>query len=297
VANLNSIDAAMPAVIVLGRHGHSEGQAAAELEKQGDLSAFTPNFRRTPSSQWHLTREGVRQAQSAGAWLQQHMLGSRVLASESFDRGYFSPHVRSRQTMGAILYNRENIVEQSHFGLPRIRWDIRLREQDFGDVSTIPRSEFELHYPVSVRNRQTDPLYARLPGGESIPDVMDRTWSFLGALARAHARGVDSALIVSHGRQITATQLALEGIDPHNWEEFEKANRIDNCQMVAYSRRDPKSGKEHSGFHWVSSTSPWQTPEQPPTWREFAAPTAVAVEECLRGIPEEWLSGESVKPQ
>jgi broad specificity phosphatase PhoE len=283
---------AMPAVLALLRHGQSVGQYVAEQEKQGDFSAFTEDFRNTSSALWDLTHTGFRQARQASGWMNEFVVNSTVLPASQFDKGYFSPHTRARQTMGAVLLaglvENATVNERLSAELYEVNQDLRLRELDFGEVSTIPRHEFHSKYPESVWARKVDPVYGRTPGGESVADVMDRTRSFLGALTRAHTRGVDAALVVSHGRQIRSTQLALEGIDPLNWRDYDSENEIKNCQVVLYSRRDPETGDEYPTFRWTSSTCPWETFE-PPTWREFSAPTAMSAEDCLQGIPREWL--------
>lgn len=283
----------MPQVLALVRHGYSEGQRAADLEKRGDLSAFTDEFRRTSSANWNLTREGFLQARQTAAWLGRHVIDSTIMVEPQFDRGYFSPYTRSRQTMGALLLaglvKQATVNERLASGTYIAAHDIRLRELDFGEVSTIPRQEFQDKYPESIAARKIDPIFGRNPGGESIADVMDRSRSFLGALARAYARGVNRAIVAGHGRQIRSMQLALEGIDPIYWREYDRDNEIKNCQVVLYSRIDPKTGLELPTFHWTASVCPWETPDQPPIWREFSAPTAVTAEDCLEGIPAEWL--------
>lgn len=290
----NTVQSRMPEILVLVRHGHSEGQRAAELEKQGDLSAFTETFRNTSSSLWNLTKKGFKQACQTAQWLETFVADTDMLPNGQFDKGYFSPYMRSRQTMGALLLG--NLVKQAttnerlaespfYFVNP----DLRLRELDFGVISTIPRQEFHDKYPDSVAARKIDPVFGRTPGGESISDVMDRSRSFLGALARAHDRGVNSAIVVSHGRQIRSTQLALEGIDMLEWTDYDRANEIKNCQTVLYSRRNPEDGTVKPTFGWTASVCPWEAPDAPPEWREFSAPTVMTAADCLKGIPKEWL--------
>lgn len=286
----------MPPLLALVRHGESEGQVASRLEKQGDLSAFTEEFRNTSSAEWNLSRKGFWQARMAAAWMREHLMGSIALPEKSFDRGYFSSLKRARQTMGALLL-QDLVAPAMINGQPvpdhyNVSYDIRLRELDFGNVSTIPQQEFRELYPDSVLTRRIDPLYGRTPGGESIADVMDRSRGFFGSLARAHERGVRSALVVSHGRHIRSNQLSIEGIDPLKWHDYEgrSENEIKNCQVVLYSRRNPETGAESPTYRWTSSTCPWETPDQPPQWREFSVTMAMTAEDCLKGIPGEWLN-------
>lgn len=278
----------MPRTLVLVRHGESEGNVAGARDKAGDPSAFDEAYRSTPSSTWKLTREGFGQGRSSGLWQNRFVIGTPSLPGDAFDRGYISPHTRSRQTMGAVALH---VPIRGGVATMDMRLDLRLREQDFGDISLMERREYERLYGDNARTRRIDPLYWRPPGGESVADVADtRVRSYIGALARDHAEGVESAVVATHGRYISATQVVLEGLDPHKWVDYLKTNEIKNGTTVQYTCVDPESGLEARSYHWTRIATPWEAPSDPGTWRYFDAPNTMSLEECLEGIPEDWKS-------
>ncbi len=56
----------LPYELILVRHGESEGNLAQARSKRGDMSAYTPEFRRKHSSSYRLTDKGIMQAKLAG---------------------------------------------------------------------------------------------------------------------------------------------------------------------------------------------------------------------------------------
>jgi broad specificity phosphatase PhoE len=229
---------AMPEELVLVRHGHSEGNLVVDRSKQGDDSFYTPDFRERPGHRWRLTEEGQKQAEIAGRWVLENI-------SEEFDRYYVSPYVRAKETAGLL-------------GLPDAEWrvDPRLRERDWGDIGSLPRSEFKEQYPQNAFLKEVDSLYWRPPGGESIQDVRMRVRNMFDTLHRETAG--QKVIIVTHGEFMWATRAELEYMSDEDWVEADnnKDNKIHNAQVIHYSKNGP--GSEPAKYlSWTRSVCPW----------------------------------------
>ena len=102
-----------------------------------------------------------------------------------------------------------------------------------------------------------DPLYWVPPGGESIAQVAEnRVRNFLYTLHRElDGRRV---LAVTHGEFIWATRLVLERFDDDEYERLvtDDAERIGNCEIVHYSRRDPTSELTSDRLEWIRRSRP-----------------------------------------
>jgi len=276
--------AVMPALLVSVRHGETD---------TSDLSIAN---RELP-----LTREGFKQARRAGVWLTEQLVGSNVLPAVEFDRAYFSPYERSRQTVGGIAKHtpiRRVAVPDRRLAVPDVddifamTPDLRLRELHFGDASLMTPQQMRATFGQTVTVRDADTLLGRTPNGDSVADVYDRVRSYLGRLARGKERGENHVLAVSHGRTTRALQLALMGLDPKDWLAFDEdpANEIGYTTRVMFSRYDPVTGREHPTYHWTAISHMTSENDEPPQWQEFEAPVGTTIEECLAKIPEEWLN-------
>ena len=264
----------MPNDLVLIRHGESDGNVATNAAKHGDLSRYTEAFTTTPGSQWRLTDLGRAQAEAAGDWIRTELpLATRAVATDGdvalFDRHYVSPYVRARETA-------------AHLGLPGARWRLNraLRERDWGDIGSMPRTEFE-NSPLYVENaklKKADPLYWVAPNGESIAQVAeDRVRNVLDTLHR-ECDG-DAVAIVGHGELIMGFILMLERLTDEEFvsRDRDPAHKIHNCQVVHYTRRDPSgSGDVRGKLAWVRHARPVQVGDgwqmQVEDWRELTFP-------------------------
>ena len=231
---------AMPSNLVLVRHGHSEGNLVSDKSKQGDDSFYTPDFRERPGHRWRLTKDGTEQAQKAGSWILENIL-------QKFDRYYVSPYVRTRET--AALLN-----------LPDAEWrvDQRLRERDWGDIGSMPKTEFHKDYPRSASMKKTDALYWRPPGGESIADVRLRVRNLFDTLHRECAG--QSVLLVTHGEFMWAARAELEYMTDEQWvlSDLDPAQKIRNTQVIRYTRNHPETGETGKYIAWQKSVCPWK---------------------------------------
>lgn len=272
-----SVTAVMPALLVSVRHGETN---------TSDLSIAN---RELP-----LTREGFRQARRAGVWITEQLVGSEVLPATQFDRAYFSPYERSRQTMGGIAMHApiRRVATPEPDNVLAMTTDLRLRELHFGDASLMTPEQMRANFEHTTTVRAADTLLGRTPNGDSVADVHDRVRNYLGRLTRGKERGENHVLAVSHGRTTRALQLALMGIDPKNWLEFDSNpnNKIGYTTRVMFSRYDPVTGKEHPTYHWTATSHMTPGNDEPPRWQEFEAPVGTTIEDCLAELPPEWLT-------
>lgn len=214
----------MPRTYVLVRHGESEGNVAVNASKKGDNSFYTDRYVTTPGKQWMLTPKGVKQAQVIGEWLRSNL--------PVIDRYYVSPYVRTRMTA-------------ANLGLPYAQWRINrsYREREWGEIDTLPRSEFKTTYPNSARIKKINPLYWAPPGGESIADVSEnRVRNILDTLHRECSDQV--VLAVTHGENMTAHRLMLErwSDDVFALMDQDRDERIENCGVLFYTRSEDSPG-------------------------------------------------------
>ena len=132
-----------------------------------------------------LAPEGRRQAQRLAVRLAR--LGLTWTALHSSDLS------RARET-AEIVGQRLGLTVQS---------DRRLREVCVGELAGLTRPEVRARFGDYVARSQEDPWNARFPGGETLAELYDRVWAFLGEL------GDGRHLVVSHGGAIRAAVLGV----------------------------------------------------------------------------------------
>jgi broad specificity phosphatase PhoE len=241
---------AMPDELVFVRHGHSEGNEASGRSKKGDNSFYTDEFRELPGSQWRLTAEGREQARATGAWIIKN-IGS------DFDAYYVSPYLRTWETAGLL-------------DLPNADWreSQRLRERDYGDMGSMPKSEAGDAYPQNEMIRRTDPLYARPVNGESIADVRgNRLHSFNGTLSREQAG--KRVIVVSHGEVMSAARAEYGYLSDEEWLAMREdpSREIHNAQVIEWTRLNPLTGKQGEYLGWTRESTPWLVGSETGVWR------------------------------
>jgi broad specificity phosphatase PhoE len=249
----------MPNNLVLVRHGRSEGNVATEAAKKGDLQYYERDngrFMTVPGHQWRLTPLGQQQASVIGAWIQNEFA--------TFDRYYVSPFVRTRETAGMLQ-------------LPGAQWLMNraLRERDWGDVGSIPWTDFQSRdiYKDNAFQNSIDPLYWCPTGGESIAHVAEnRVRNVLDTLHR-ECQG-QNVIAVTHGEMLWSFRLVLER---WNDEEFvahdaDKSEKIHNCEVLHYTRVDPDSptGEVSPRLNWLRRARPIQDADG--SWRIAVSP-------------------------
>lgn len=163
-----------PRRIILVRHAES----VANVDKR--------MYGRVPDSEITVTKRGYMQAQVAGKQI-------RKLIGNEGVRFFFSPYMRTRQTLMAILEafaGNRNVDVTS---------EPRLREQDFGNFQDCEAME-KVYYDRLKFGR----FYYRFPNGEAGTDVYDRVCDFWSTLYRSMDRPgseqhVENFVLVTHG--------------------------------------------------------------------------------------------------
>ncbi|CAK9113916.1 Phosphoglycerate mutase-like protein AT74 (At-74) [Durusdinium trenchii] len=162
-------DRLRPRRIILVRHGESVGNR--------DKTAY----QHTPDSKIELTPLGELQGAAAGQQI-------RTLVGNGTVRFFYSPYMRTRQTLQEILkaFKGQQIEMCA---------EPRLREQDFGNFQDA--QQMELVY----RERQKfGRFYYRFPNGEAGTDVFDRVSDFWSSLLRSmDTSPVENLVLVTHG--------------------------------------------------------------------------------------------------
>lgn len=241
----------MPIDLVLVRHGESEGNIAVEASKKGDTSFYTDVFKNTHSSLWHLTSTGVEQAQAAGDWLRKNL-------GFDFDRFYSSEYIRALETA-------------AHLGLPNAQWrpEFYLRERDWGYADVLSREEQEQLYAAAMQLRKSNKFFARLPNGESVADACLRIERILNTL---HRECSDKRVVmVNHGEIMWAFRVRLERMPVFRFLELDASkhphDKIHNCQILHYTRRDPLTGEVIPHLGWMRSVCPWDESKSSNDWQ------------------------------
>ena len=246
----------MPIDLVLVRHGESEGNRAKKRAKKGDKSAYTPEFLNRHSSLFRLTDRGQQQAVTAGAWLRQEF-------PDGFDRHMVSEYIRAQETAGLL-----NLVGGE--------WDVDffLREQDYGKLDILPDDEIAARFADEIRHRDRDGFFWTPPNGESMADVCQRAYPIFD---RLHRECSDKrAIIVCHGNVMWAWRVRLERIPQERFAQLNESkhdyDRIHNCQVLHYTRRNPVTRKLSHRLEWMRSVCPWDPDLSSNTWTHIVRP-------------------------
>jgi broad specificity phosphatase PhoE len=249
----------MPHNLYLVRHGESEGNVANQNSREGDHSAFSEAFKERSSSKWRLTDKGIWEAQMAGLWFMEN-------TNRQFGRYYVSEYARAIET--AIYLN-----------LPDARWyqEFCLRERDWGQLDLMSVQEREEKYFEEMRRRERDGFFYASPGGESMATLCLRIDKILGTL---HRECTDKdVIIVCHGEVIWAFRIRIERLTEKRFNALyhsDKENsheKINNCQIIQYTRRDPKDKTIMSSHvDWMRSICPWDLSKSSNEWTRIQRP-------------------------
>lgn len=240
----------MPIDLVLVRHGESEGNLAI---KRGDRGDFTEEFLKRHSSKWRLTDKGRRQAKKAGEWIREN-IGKR------FDRYYVSEYLRAMET--AALLN-----------LSGARWhcDFYLRECDRGQLDVIEPDDRAGRFAEEFERRDIDSFFWAPAGGESLAQLCFRIDRVLDTF---HRECYDKkVMIVCHGLVMWAFRIRIERISQRRYHELDKSgdpyDKIHNCQIFHYTRRNPKTGEIAPHLDWIRSICPTDLSRSRNEWEEI----------------------------
>jgi len=228
----------MPIDLVLVRHGESEGNLAQTHSKNGDDSLWTPEFKQKHNCQYRLTDRGRNQARAAGKWIKEHM--------GTFDAYFTSEYIRAMET-AALL------------DIPKARWlaDFFLRECDQGVLAGLSKQERKKRYASELKRREQDSFFVSPLGGESIANSCLRTHRVLSHLQRV-CNG-QKVLIVCHGNIIWTFRICIEKMKQKRFKKKleDPREKVHNCQIIHYSRRDPYTGVIYPNLTYYRSVCPW----------------------------------------
>ena len=239
----------LPIDLVLVRHGESEGNIAKRLSEKGDDKAIE-TLRNRHTSSYRLTEKGRSQAIKAGKWIQKNFFDGE---QHGFDRCYTSEYIRAMET-AALLH------------LPCVKWfcDFYLCERDWGELHALPEDERWSTFGDALRMKQQEPFFWIPPNGESFAQLCHRVDRDLNTLHRECAD--KKVIIVCHGEVMWAFRVRLERMSQQCFRELnlseKKDERIYNCQIFHYTRRDPETKKLMSHANWVRSVRPTKSPLQ-----------------------------------
>ena len=249
----------LPIDLVLVRHGQSEGNLAKRRSEGGDDSAYTDEFLNRHSASFRLTKLGRRQTQRTSEFLRNEFYKDGV----GFDRLSTSDYIRAIETSGYLQ-------------LPNAEWltDFYLTERDWGELDIYSENERRKKFSAELRRREVEPFFWRPPNGESFAQLCLRVDRVLDTLHRTASK--KPKLLVCHGEVIRAFQVRIERLSQARFKELifskKSEDRIHNCQVVHYTRRDPDSKKIFPYAGWVRWIRPTDTPITTSGWREIVRP-------------------------
>jgi len=249
---------AMPIDLILVRHGESEGNYAYGLSYQGDHRYFQPGseFLERHGSKWRLTNKGRHQARVAGDWLREHV-------GAEFDRYYVSEYLRAMETA-------------AHLSLPGARWlcEFYLRERDWGLLDVMSIEQRKREFADHLRRRERDRFFWTPPGGESMADLCLRIEEILYTLERDAAD--QRVILVGHGEVMWAFRVRLERMSQELYHRLDQSrhpfDRIHNCQVLHYTRREPGTRSVAPRLGWMRSVCPWDPSLSPNEWVAIERP-------------------------
>lgn len=117
-----------------------------------------------------------------------------------------------------------------------------------------------------------EPFFWRPPNGESFMELYLRIDRVLDTLHREC--GDMRVIIVCHGEVMRAFQVRLERLSQQRFRELilssEPRDRIHNCEVIHYTRRNPFPKKELQPFYgWVRKCRPSEKKPWFSSWREI----------------------------
>ena len=147
---------------------------------------------------------------------------------------YSSPIVRTIQTTEAIASE----CSVAFAPMPG------LEEIDAGDLEGLTGSQLQEQYPDVMRGWRNDPASAKMPNGECLGDVQNRTWAVINDIAQRHED--DTVVVVTHNFPIQAILCKALGMPLNNFRQL----RVDLGSITQMDVRD-------SVFTMLSMNETW----------------------------------------
>lgn len=215
----------MPRDVVLVRHGQSEANVVQKGLRTDIDPAIVSEIYLRPDWLLRLSALGVDQAIQAGRWIR-----TNIGTISTFDVVYFSPFMRTRETAAHICGNEDVLLTPED----------RIIERDWGQFGKHTKEGQQKHFPHTYREKDANPLYVRLDGGESMIDVYGRIRDMQSTLHREYSDG--RVLMVTHGDLMNAWRYAVERMLPEDWEALDRSHAYDfkNCSVLHYTRVNPE---------------------------------------------------------
>ena len=211
------------------------------------------------SSQWRLSPKGVKQAAITGRFIKNDL-------GLHFDRFYASEYLRAMET--AALLDIDDAVWFTEF---------YLRERNWGSLDRASVLERQERYAESMEERAIDPFYWTPPNGESMAELCIRVDRVINTLSR-ECDG-KNVVIVCHGEVMWGFRVRLERMPQETFRRLDESenplHRIHNCQVIHYTRSDPKVKGHSQGpyLDWVRSVCPWHLGMSDNRWHKIHRPT------------------------
>ena len=211
----------LPDLIILVRHGESEGNADYTL------------YRTKPDNLVELTAEGIEQGRKAGGRIESIFQQYEKSHKTSLSRVHIclSPYKRTLQTGMEIQKALEHRI---------VRKDIqpRIREQVFGNLQGEDMNDFR------QEQKRTGCFWYRFPQGESGTNVDDRATSLWNdhvstVNERYGFHRVDALIVVTHGLTMRFVLMQLFHWSPITFHSVWNAN---NCDCYVLQKDLKKNG-------------------------------------------------------
>ncbi|MGC4044316.1 MAG: phosphoglycerate mutase family protein [Armatimonas sp.] len=247
----------MPEDLYLVRHGESEGNLVNARSRQGDDSLFTREHLERHSFEWHLTDRGIEQAKAAGSCLREE-------ARLPFDVCMTSEYVRAMETA-------------AYLEIPDAQWHpyLYLRERSLGELEALPFREKQERFGESLERRQRYPYLWRAEHGEALEDLSLKWDRIQQILHRKYS--MQRALVVTHEGVLWEARHLIERLPVSEMDRLigshDPKDRIHNCQILHYTRRDPVTGKLNAHLDWMRSICPWDTSLSTNEWQPIERKT------------------------
>ncbi|KID91661.1 phosphoglycerate mutase family domain protein [Metarhizium guizhouense ARSEF 977] len=209
---------AKPRLIILIRHGQSEGNKNREIHQT------------VPDHRVKLTPEGWSQAHEAGRRLR------NLLRPDDTLQVFTSPYRRTRETTEGLLATlTSDDPEPSPFRLSNIKVyeEPRLREQDFGNFQPCS-AEMERMWQERADYGH---FFYRIPNGESAADAYDRVSGFNESLWRQFGDDdfASVCILVTHGLM---SRVFLMKWYHFTVEYFEDLRNVDHCEFLIMRKQE-----------------------------------------------------------
>lgn len=232
----------LPVNLFVIRHGESLGNLAKRMSERGDNSLLE-KLHGTHTAHWPLTKKGVEQAKAAGAFMNALSVEQKMF----FNRIYVSSFARAMETAG-------------HLDLPSAGWLIedRITERNWGSFDHLTEEERQEKFGNLLDMRQVEPFFWSPPDGEDFNNLVMRIRNFITSMDRVEIN--ENVVVVCHGEVMKAFRIVFTHMKP--WEyadmEFSKESlqRIHNCQIDHYSRRDPEKHEVSRRLEWLQVYRP-----------------------------------------